>query len=329
FLAWATYQLIEKKLRFRAGAERPLFAGCFVILLVGLAAWQGLFEPRHSSAQIKSVADAIADWDYPPPSFHSFEYDGARFYARKGVGSSVMFLGDSDIEQYGPRVEYLLSSAPESTKSALFATTGGCPPIPGVVLDRSKECQPRLAAATKLALTNDVDSVVIGACWYCYLYTDAQSTSVNDYYFSKDGKPYYLKTNAGADLAIESFARFVKSLADKKKVYVILSSPVGDGINPRYLLTGSRFGHLTYKETAGFTQAEFLAKFGAVNERLRKVASEAGATVIDPLPEMCKNGLCSALAEDGSPIYADGVHIRSSYVRKFASFIDPAVKAVR
>jgi len=39
--------------------------------------------------------------------------------------------------------------------------------------------------------------------------------------------------------------------------------------------------------------------------------------------------MCSALAADGLPIYADGVHIRASHVRRFASFIDPVLKAQR
>jgi len=34
-----------------------------------------------------------------------------------------------------------------------------------------------------------------------------------------------------------------------------------------------------------------------------------------------------ALAANVAPIYADGVHIRSSYVRQFASFIDVTIKA--
>ena len=329
-LAWVTYQVVEKRVRFLPGAEKPLFAGCCVVLLLGLAAWQGSFEPRHHSPQIKAVADAIADWEYPPAGFSTLQYDGYRFDARRGaIAGSTIFLGDSDVQQYAPRADHLLASAPQTTRTAIFATTGGCPPIPGVVLDRTKDCQPRLAAASKLALTSDVDVIVIGACWYCYFYSDAKSTSPDEYYFLKNGQRYYLNTPAGVDLAIASFEAFLKSMSSRKKVYVVLSSPVGDDLDPRYLLTGSRFGTLAYKQQAGLSQAGFLARFGAMNERLRHIASGAGAIIIDPLPAMCANGVCPALADDGMPIYSDGVHIRASYVRKFASFVDPALKLER
>jgi len=326
--AWLTYVAIEKRLRFRSGAEKPLFAGCFAILLIGLAAWQGWLDPRHSSREIKSVAAAIADWNYPPASFERLEYDGQRFFAKNGgLPGKVMFLGDSIVEQYAPRAEHLLTSETASTKSVVFAATGGCPPIPGVVLDRTKECQPRLAAARRLAATSDVDTIVVGACWYCYFHVDAHATPGNDYYVSKGGRQFLLTSPEGQDLAMESFAEFLTALAKQKKVFVILSSPSGDGINPSYLLTGSRFGTLKYKESAGFAQSEFESLFGAVNERLRKIAVDSGAAVIDPMPAMCPGGVCSALAADGAPIYADGVHIRSSYVRQFASFIDVTIKA--
>jgi peptidoglycan/LPS O-acetylase OafA/YrhL len=326
--AWLTFVVIEKRLRFRRGAERPLLAACFVVLLIGLAMWQGWLDPRHSSREIKSVAAAIADWDYPPTSFARLEYGGQRFFARTGgLPGKVLYLGDSIAEQYAPRVDYLLTNEAASTKSVVFAVTGGCPPIPGVVLDRAKECQPRLEAARRFAETSDVGTVVVAACWYCYFHVHAHATPGDDYYVSKGDRRLLLTSPEGQDLAMESFARFLTALTKQKKVFVILSSPSGDGVNPAYLLTGSRFGTLKYKESAGFTRSEFEFRFGSVNERLRKIAVGSGATVVDPMPAMCPGGVCSALAADGAPIYADGVHIRSSYVRQFASFIDVTMKA--
>ena len=327
-LAWLTYVAIEKRLRFRSGAEWPLFAGCAVILLVGLGVWQGVLDPRHNSREIKSVAAAIADWNYPPASFERLEYGGQRFFAKQGgLPGKVVFVGDSIVEQYAPRVEHLLTDERASTKSAVFGATGGCPPIPGVLLDRTKECQPRLAAAQQLAEAPDVDTVVLGACWYCYFHADVRAIPGNEYFILKDGMPHLLLSPQGQDLAMGAFAEFLTSLATKKKVFVILSSPAGDGVNPSYLLAGSRFGTLRYKESTGFTKSEFDSEFGAFNARLRKLALASGATVIDPMPAMCNGGVCSALAPDGSPMYADGVHIRSSYVRRFASFIDVTMKA--
>jgi peptidoglycan/LPS O-acetylase OafA/YrhL len=323
FLAWLTFELVEKRLRFRGGAERPLFAACFGVLLLGAAAWFGFLDPRHNSREIKAVAEAIADWEFPPPSFNRLEYDGHRFYSAKGAaGKGVLYTGDSGVQQYAPRIEYLMSKAPQTTKSATFATTGGCPPIPGVSRDRVNTCQDSLAAAYRLAKTDEFGTVVIGACWYCYLYADVDPESTNDYYLAKEGKRQYLKTNAGADQAIEAFADFVKSIAAYKKVFVVLSSPVGDAINPRNLLNGTRFTGFESRRSAGLSHSEFDAKFGAINERLRRAAIDAGAIIIDPMIDMCKDGVCSALTEDGSPIYSDGVHIRTSHVRKSASFID-------
>jgi hypothetical protein len=306
-----------------------LFVACAVLLAVGLAARWHALEPRHSSDQIKAVAAAVADWKYPPADFSRMEYEGERFFQRAGgAPGRVLFIGDSITEQYAIRVDRLLSEQRERTKSSIFAATGGCPPIPGVVLERAKECQPRLDAATALALSADVDTVVIGACWYCYFHAEGPVSPADEYRVTDvRGHVWGTTSVTGADLALQSFERLLRTLVARKKVYVILSSPSGDAVNPSRLLRGSRFGQMRYEEGAnGVTLAEFSVAFGTFNERLRALAVAAGASVIDPLPALCPNGRCAALDQKGDPIYADGVHIRASYVRHHASYIDPVVQ---
>ena len=182
-LAWLSFEFVEKKLRFRAGAQRPLFAAVVVLLVVGLGMRWHVLEPRHSGAQINAVAAAVADWRYPPANFSRLEVQGERFYERAGgAPGRVVFIGDSITEQYAVRVDRLLTEQPQRTRTTVFAATGGCPPIPGVVLDRAKECQPRLAAATSRALADDVDTVVVGACWYCYFHAEGPVSPADEYH---------------------------------------------------------------------------------------------------------------------------------------------------
>ena len=194
--------------------------------------------------------------------------------------------------------------------------------------ERTKECQPRLDAATALALKADVDTVVIGACWYCYFHADGPVPPDDEYrVVDAQGRTWGTTSVEGVDLALQSFDRLLRALTASKKVYVILSSPAANAVNPSRLLKGSRFGQMRYDEgPSGITLAEFGLAFGAFDQRLRAIAVAAGASVIDPLPALCPNGRCPAVDETGAPIYSDGVHIRASYVRRHASYIDLAVQ---
>jgi hypothetical protein len=56
--------------------------------------------------------------------------------------------------------------------------------------------------------------------------------------------------------------------------------------------------------------------------RLVDIARAAGARVIDPADWLCGKTLCPGETGDGDPIYMDGGHLRASYAREHAAFMD-------
>jgi hypothetical protein len=60
-------------------------------------------------------------------------------------------------------------------------------------------------------------------------------------------------------------------------------------------------------------------------EMLRKAAVRAGVEVIDPVSLLSTNGICPSLDDQNRPIYCDPHHLRSSYVRDHASYLDKTI----
>lgn len=120
---------------------------CLTTMTIGILAWQETIKLRLNDKQLEKVGTAVEDWDYLPRSFEVFKYEDQYFYRKLATGKKVLFLGDSYMEHYGSRIEKLLSEKPKESKSVIFATTGGCAPIPHVFEDKHPECQPRLNAA--------------------------------------------------------------------------------------------------------------------------------------------------------------------------------------
>jgi len=62
------------------------------------------------------------------------------------------------------------------------------------------------------------------------------------------------------------------------------------------------------------------------DQRIIAVAHAVGAELIDPYALMCGASLCEVFTEQGAPIYMDDSHLRASYVRKNARFVDALLR---
>jgi hypothetical protein len=58
---------------------------------------------------------------------------------------------------------------------------------------------------------------------------------------------------------------------------------------------------------------------------MREIALNNGAQVIDPIPTLCPGGQCIRALPDSTPIYHDDNHLRASYVREHATWMDVLV----
>ncbi len=114
--------------------------------------------------------------------------------------------------------------------------------------------------------------------------------------------------------------------ADHKRMYVVLSIPAGDPMDPESMMK-RRFDFVHWRFDFGIA-GNFMRvsdddkQLGLMHARLETAARKAGAHIIDPFSFLCTAGVCPSAQENGEPRYADRGHLRATLVREHATFID-------
>ncbi|MEO8005544.1 MAG: acyltransferase family protein, partial [Betaproteobacteria bacterium] len=134
-LAWVTYRWLEKAIRFghrKAGKVIPaLCIAMSAIALAGASALTDMTHTRLASPLVYKIDEAIGDWGYPAADFNFKKADHFHVLREKGAReTSAIFIGDSHVEQYWSRVEAVIDDKARHTRSVIFATNPGCPPLP-------------------------------------------------------------------------------------------------------------------------------------------------------------------------------------------------------
>jgi hypothetical protein len=63
------------------------------------------------------------------------------------------------------------------------------------------------------------------------------------------------------------------------------------------------------------------AESAPIDERLKRIAANVGATIVDPADWLCTPVDCATSDQDGKPLYKDASHLRASTAReRFAGF---------
>jgi len=328
-LAWGTYVLVEK--RFKKGYSKAaivflsLSMGFF--LVIGLLVWKGVPPPRHNSEFIERVVTAASDWDYPG-KLKPTTVDGSRLYEKQGSNTKTLFIGDSHVEQYAPRIVQLLDNNP-GYNTAVFATSSGCPPISHVYERTRILCSSARATAFEYANRQDVETVVIGANWNAYFLMETREDTgkmqnAMHYYYQDDGlKKQMFRGGNGASLAMQELEGIVARIAKNKRVYLLLDNPFGGNFSPKSFFKGSRLTQI--HETAALkrnARAPYSPEQQQLREKLRSMAHRTGARVIDPAAYLCNEQGCMVTSENGKPIYKDASHLRPFFVKLQAEYID-------
>jgi hypothetical protein len=84
-------------------------------------------------------------------------------------------------------------------------------------------------------------------------------------------------------------------------------------------------GFGTVIDSGGISRRALERQFEPIVNRLRAVAKASNSRLINPMDFLCTLKVCPAIGSDGKPIYADAHHMRASYVRHRALFIDEVV----
>jgi peptidoglycan/LPS O-acetylase OafA/YrhL len=330
-LAHVTYLYAERRLRH--GTKRTsavLLAIMASLLLVGCIASTGYWLPRNHDALILAATEAIGDWEYPGGlEQRSRNGQAFAFYATKTTGPKVLFFGDSHIEQYSPRILRLINDG-QVKKTGIFATAGGCPPIPDVHEDNHPACDAFTKETVGWAKSLDIESVVIGAAWNGYFLDQTKAKpddgDKNDYYYLEQGSKGSFRTGDGAARAMKALETTIRDIAKYKAVFLIIDNPVGKDFDPKTFLSWRRLSGQKNENAKKWDTANYDHRQEVLRHEMIEMAKRAGATVIDPVLSLCQDDACKVRMVDGTPIYKDSSHLRPFYVRDFADFIDVALK---
>ena len=328
-LAWLTYRFVERPIRSNRKRLIPsmmLVAGIALIGSIGYMSYAQVIQPRSAHYGLERIIAASDAPFFPGPDLKQLAGDVNPIMGQGKSRQKVLFLGDSQMQQYYPRIDALLISDPVGTKSVIYSTRGGCPPIPHVRENQLPNCDGLIEQGIELAKDPDIDTIVIDADWAAYF--QGRDSNPLPYYF-EDASTKGLLSSVGpaankAFLAFESMVTEFKKA--NKTVYVILPSPTGEDFPPRRMITRSLTDFSFRMRIPVISTAALVAQIHPVVVKLQQIAADTGAIAIDPIAFLCNESECPLLAPDGLPIYKDANHLNPLYVRRSVHYLDEVVK---
>jgi peptidoglycan/LPS O-acetylase OafA/YrhL len=331
--AYATYRWVEVPIRYGELGRKavPALLGGLALLAVAGVAFQARWITGRLSGPIASQWDAAAnDWHFSGDS---------RIDERTGFGTltvtarpdrKALFIGDSHIQQYWPRVRRLIDTHPDSARSAVFVSFSGWPPLPGINhLYHTTKSSGFFDRAMQLAFQPDVDTVVIGAFWEFYF--------LGEYPPDRYAQEVYgVPPLARAPLQLDTpsmqaaFGQFqhaiLRLVSSGRRVFIVLSnptSPLFEPVFPTEMRLSLHPPSSLRSDNAPRIDAGPFESFAApVMNRLRAIAVQTGAKVVDPRLTLCEGMICPAADSKGMPLYLDSNHLNGSNARERATFVD-------
>ncbi len=323
-LAWLTFKFLEKPLKTDSKIKRlnyayVLSALMIVLSVTGVIVRKKIIVARANQGELQKILDAFYDWQYPSVRVERREVaPGVTGFFQGAAEEKVLFMGDSNIEQYYPRVDHLLTNNPSVKRSAVFITTGGCVPI-AEARNQIFNCPAVIAAAKKYAEDPSVSTVVLGAQWMGYLHKNGFAR------FEKDGKEIPMDFQSeGYYAALKSISTMIQNFVAKgKKVHFILNIPVDMAFNPRSMIQRDFPSGKFQIIATSFDKESFDKKYLPIKNDLEQMAQKAGANVFDPMPLFCDSNTCPTVDARNEPIYKDEGHVRPFAIIERATFLDP------
>ncbi len=326
--AWLTYRYVERPIRTSRARLRPslaLMAGMSVIAIVGLLGFSNGIAPRSAAYGLDKIITAHNAMAFPGPNLVQLTSGEAPIRVQGKNDPAILLLGDSEMEQYYPRIDWLLTNHPLEARRIVYATHGGCPPIPFVRENHLPWCDGLVERNIKLAEDPTIDTIVIAADWTGYFIAIGPA-EIWTYYYEHDGIRGDLRGQLGSRATDEALAGFEQMILHfgtmGKRVFIVLPSPTGRVFSPLRMIERSPTDFSFRIREPYVSAAEFISTISPIVDRLKTIAVRTGARVIDPIAELCDRERCPLTTADGLPMYRDSSHLSPLYVRDHVRYLD-------
>lgn len=324
-LAYFTYVVIEKPVRIGFRNVTATLASLMLsITALGVLIYSGFIQSFHSTEETKRISHASTEWDYPG-NMIPFDFNNRVFYRinNKLIDTNpdeVIFFGDSNMQMYYPNIDEL---SYKSKKSIIFATQGGCPPIPDVHEDLHKECNGFVEDVMTYASKPTVKTIVISSQWYGYFDDNSK------YYIkNKDFHNYFFLSEInGKDYAFESLKKLLIRLHEMgKTTYLLTNIPIGDSLNPKNMINRSLANKLPFfSVNYGSISIKSLEQYQYIDTALIEIAHATKSIIIDPKIFLCEHNECQSITKTGELMYKDSAHLSPTFVRNKINFLDEVI----
>jgi peptidoglycan/LPS O-acetylase OafA/YrhL len=319
-LACISFYFIEKN-NFKVGqgvskkiTHLFIYRGTFVLaalLATAIFIEEGVYSRGQDQALYQDALLAQNDWDYPAANF-TIEQTNIRRITSKS-DQKTLFLGDSLVEQYYPRMHELITNDP-SLNDTWFLTHGGCFPIQAIISFK-RDCK-NINHVDKVLASINFERIVVGGDWW-------QRFKIDEWHVNADDKLVALNTPLGQELAFNLIDGLFSSLvANSNQVFLVLPLPTGKLYDYKFVAR-QHFTNTPYSES--YQKQYFKNKYASFTTKISALAKRHNINVIDPLEALCQSEQCNTSDINGAPIYKDNKHIRASYMRKNVKFLDRMV----
>ena len=306
-----SYRLVETPVRLYRGADSRRLVS---VLVVGMILVFGLGQTarRLSGYEGRLTGNLLLwqeihrDWIHPG-MLNEGIYEAAHVMTVGEGFPAVWFVGDSHTLQYSLRIKEL-SNKNNQTVGILVAP--GCFVASGVV-SKNEVCKKVIQTFEKLIFDPRVHTVVLGEMWGSYLHHGAENGFS---YSTPDGDVRPLNQLQFSRVLEDTFHKLEQQ---NKRVFLILDAPwdsESEYFHPRSLLP--RLPWRVVSEQDFIVDIPQARAWRNGNEAVRK-AGGTGVSVIDPVERVCPNQKCNLLN------YKDDDHLRASYLRDHAVWLDP------